>query len=246
MSNENIKIEVRDLRSGDWVWTHKNVLFSIHINPSVFKVYCGIASYAGNIDQMSWPSLQTLSTRLNMSKTTVIQAIKILESCGLIKIDRGDGICNTYYLLNCKDIKPPAVKVNDSPFHVMVDMFHRAAQKYRGVKVLWTPKDFSRLKAVIGMGLLKPAELEQLCVYFLASPKFQSFTPSMSVFLSNGILTSLSNSIKNDRNFWKDMDNYMMTFNGVGRVAPIALTGIEDLIKTLATKMAAPAKALKI
>mgnify|MGYP000166693168 CR=1 FL=1 len=100
MSN-TAKIEVRDLRTGDWLWTHKAVLFHTRVDGNGFKVYCGLASYANNNDQSSFPSIDTLAKRLHIkSRTTIIKSLKLLEDLKLLRVERRIGRHNVYYLLN--------------------------------------------------------------------------------------------------------------------------------------------------
>jgi len=103
--NANQTIEVRDLRQQDWIWTSKQILFHKDINGNTYKVYCGLASYANNDTQQAYPSVNTLSSKLNMARNTVMRAITILESCGFIHIDKTKGEHNVYSLLEVSTTK---------------------------------------------------------------------------------------------------------------------------------------------
>ena len=209
MSNTNPKIEIRDLREGDWLWTNKAVLFSPYISASDFKVYSGLASYAGNHDQKSWPSLNTLATKLNVGKSTVIRSLKVLEACKLIQVDRRDGTSNLYSLLQCEQVEAPSTPTKaQSAHHRLIKFFHETTQRTRGITPIWNPRDTAHLKRVLNMAILNEDQLEQLMLYFLAAPQFKKFTPSMATFFSAGIFNGLQNTMKNDPNFWKDMDSF--------------------------------------
>lgn len=208
MSNEHAKIEVRDLRDGDWVWANKEVLFS-GLSDSAFRVYCALGAFAGNVDQRSWPSFATIASRINSSKSTVVRAMKMLEACELVKVDRRDGTSNLYTLLPVNggiSIKAPTRA--QSEHHRLVRFFDDAVKKARGVKVTWTGKDLAALKRVLKEGHLSEQEIEQLMVYFLMSPGLKKFSPTMSVLFSGGILTGLMNEMKNGEEFWKNLDRY--------------------------------------
>lgn len=240
MSNENPKIEVRDLRDGDWLWTHKAVLFSPYISASDFKVYCGLSSYAGNQDQRSWPSMITLAARLNLSRPTVIRSLKLLEACGLIAVERQTGMSNIYSLLRCHEIRQPAAPSKEkSPHHRLVNFFHVTTQKFRGFKPVWAPKDVARLKNVLALNVMSETHMEQLMLYFLASPAFKAFSPSMATFFSPGIFNGLMNKMQNDRNFWKELDGYSSQL-GQGiqpTAAPVPLAKVLELTRILTEKM---------
>lgn len=239
MSTENTKIEIRDARSGDWVWAHKNILFSPFISDSAYRVYCGLASFAGNKDQRSWPSLITLASRLHMGKSTVIRAIKLLSTCGLVSIEKRSGISNTYTLLDCKEIELPKAPTRaQSTHHQLIDFFHKASIRFRNVKPEWNGKETAHLKRVIKEGTLSVEQIEQLMVYFLASPRFKKFAPTMSTFFSAGIFVGLKNAMQNDSTFWKDIDRFSsMMFDQPKQRAHIPMSRMDQLTKMLAEKM---------
>lgn len=243
MSNTNPKIEIRDLRSGDWLWTHKAVLFSPYISASDFKVYSGLASYAGNHDQRSWPSLNTLATKLNIGRSTVIRSLKVLEACKLISVDRRDGTSNLYSLLECKEVMAPATPTKaQSAHHRLVKFFHETTQRTRGITPIWNPKDTAHLKRVLNMAILNEDQLEQLMLYFLAAPQFKKFTPSMSTFFSAGIFNGLQNTMRNDPNFWKDVDSFYNRLRPRAETRTTAqvgvpITSMQEMVKQLSERL---------
>lgn len=209
----NTKIQVRDLRNGDWLWTNKKILFSQYLSASDFKVYCGLASYAGNKDQRSWPSMITLATNLNMSKSTILRSLKVLEACKLVRVDRRDGTSNLYSLLEVDEIQAPGEIAekktkSQSPHHRLIAFFHDYTQKSRGIKPLWSAREAARLKQILAMEILSEHQIQQLMIYFLAAPSFKKFNPSISVLFSAGIFNGLQNAMQNDPNFWKNLDTY--------------------------------------
>lgn len=103
--------------------------------------------------------------------------------------------------------EPPARKLK-SLHAQFVDFWHETTKTARGIKPLITGKDARNLKRVLNLAILTSAELEQLAVYFLASPHFLTFSPSLSVFLSAGILNGLQNRMKNSPDFWRELDGY--------------------------------------
>lgn len=239
-NNENPKIEVRDMRDSDWLWTHKAVLFSRHISASDFKVYCGLASYANNHHQQSWPSLLTLAQKLNLSKSTVVRALKILEACNVIRVERRDGTSNLYSLLKCESdimIAPLPVPKDKSPHHQLIQFFHETTIQFRGIKPIWDKKDTKRLKDILTLGLIDNDKIEQLMLFFLAAPRFKKFSPSMSVFFSAGIFNGLMNAMKNDTTFWKEMNQYQ-TQLGRGKISnEVRPYDVSKMLKQLTDKM---------
>ena len=93
------RVEVRDLRQQDWLWTSKALLFSDDIDGNTFKVYSGLAAYADNSTQKSFPSIGTLSAKLHMNRKTVMRCIQQLAECGFIAIEKTLGQHNVYCLL---------------------------------------------------------------------------------------------------------------------------------------------------
>jgi len=104
MSNDGI--EIRDLRQQEWVWTSKAVLFSEYVDGNAYKVYSGLASYADNRTQESFPSIMTLAKRLHIGRTTIIKALQVLEDTGFIAVERREGLASIYSLLRVVEDKP--------------------------------------------------------------------------------------------------------------------------------------------
>ncbi len=77
----------------------------------------------------------------------------------------------------------------------------------RGIDPITTGKDGRNLKRVLDLGVPE-IKLEQAALYFLCNYSFQKFSPSISIFLSTGIINGLLNRMKNDADFWKDLNGY--------------------------------------
>lgn len=238
MSNENHKIEVRDLRQGDWLWTHKSVLFS-DLPDSAYRVYAALAAYADNRDQRSWPSMSTIAEKIRSSKSTVVRAMKLLEATQLVQVDRRDGTSNLYTLLPSKQVVVPIPKKSKSPHHQLVAFFHDTCVKYRGVKPAFSPRDTKRLKDVLEKDILQQKQIEQLMLYFLASYQFKKFSPSLATFFSSGIFNGLMNAMQNDENFWKDVDKFSVELRPQSDYVRtnIPMRSMQDMVSELAQKM---------
>lgn len=236
-NNIHPKIEVRDLRSGDWLWTHKAVLFS-DLPDSAFRVYSALAAFAGNEDQRSWPSMITIAERVRSSKSTVVRAMKLLEQCELVRVDRRDGTSNLYTLLPVKEVRIPKPTKAQSTHHSLVRFFHDTTVRVRKVTPTWSPKETMHLKRVLAMNLMSQTQIEQLMLYFLASPRFKKFGPSMSVFFSAGIFNGLMNAMENDPNFWKELDNYSIRLRGKENAVQvdIPMRNMKDMLAQLSAR----------
>lgn len=97
--------EVRDQRSGDWFWTHKQIIFRKDLLSSDKLVYCGLACYANNQSQSLFPSIARLKDDLGIGKNTLIRSLKKLEQTGYIEVKRETGRHNIYFLLKVKTAK---------------------------------------------------------------------------------------------------------------------------------------------
>lgn len=205
-------MEVRDMRGSEWLWTEKSILKSPFIDAFAYKVYAGLASYAGNVNQTAWPSHATLASELNMNRTTVIRAIKSLTECGAITYRKQEGSSNIYTLLPASHLHTPeAPKKEQSGHHRLILVFREAAMFFRGVDVRWSTADFARLKYVRSRGILNDDDIEKLMIAFLSFSQFSKFTPSMATMFSGGIFTALQNYIKQP-SFYKDIDNNAVAF----------------------------------
>lgn len=93
-----------------------------------------------------------------------------------------------------------------------IDFFYDTCQKTRGLKPKITGADGMNLKRILETGLIRQIELQQLALYFLANRYFKKFSPSVSTFLSSGIINGLMNDARNREDFWKELDGYTQLF----------------------------------
>jgi len=102
------KIEIRDLRNGGWYWIDKAVInnFTPKVGAVGIAVYSFLASLADS-SQSCFPSQKYIANSLGYSRATVNKSIKLLEKCGLIKIDKRSRYHCVYKLLKvrCKASK---------------------------------------------------------------------------------------------------------------------------------------------
>jgi len=99
-----------------------------------------------------------------------------------------------------------------STYQQFINFFYEITEKTRGIKPIITGKDGKNLKRVLALNILNSTELEQLALYFLANRYYKKFAPSVSTFLSAGILNGLANSLKNREEFWKEMNQYTQQY----------------------------------
>jgi len=102
MSNQE-KIEIRDLRNGDWCWIHKAVIqeYAQKIGAIGIGVYSFLASMADS-KQQCFPSQKYIARALGYSKATICKKIKLLERSGLIKVERRSRYHRVYHLLKVR------------------------------------------------------------------------------------------------------------------------------------------------
>ena len=112
--------EIRNIRAGDWYWINKAVLY-LYGHPlkvSGIAVYNALASFANSKTQRCYPSQDTIARLIGLSKRTVMRKLKLLESLGLIKIER-KGINCGYYLLKVRPEVTKETKLSDKGIPLM-------------------------------------------------------------------------------------------------------------------------------
>lgn len=95
-----------------------------------------------------------------------------------------------------------------------IKFFHDTCLKVRNVKLIITGKDGQNLKRVLDYGCVQERELEQIALYFLSNRYYKKFAPSISTFLSAGIINGLADSLRNRPLFWKEMAEYEYKLGG--------------------------------
>lgn len=98
----------------------------------------------------------------------------------------------------------------------LIDYFYNTSYKTRKVKPIIGGKSAKVLKDFLKKTDLTEIQLEQLIAYYLASPQFKTFSPDLAVLFSGGVMNVLMNKMKNDPNFWRDMDNFSYQLRGEG------------------------------
>ena len=102
MEKEN-KIELRDLRNGDWYWIHKAIitLYAKKIGAIGIAVYNCLASLA-NSSQGCFPSQKYIAKSIGYSRAYINKTIKLLAINGLIRIEKKSRYHFVYYLLKVR------------------------------------------------------------------------------------------------------------------------------------------------
>ena len=102
MPNEE-KIQIRDLRNGDWYWIHKAVIqeHAPKVGAIGIAVYNFLASLADS-HQGCFPSQKYIAQHLGYSRSYVNETLKLLETEGLIKIERKGRYHRVYHLLKVR------------------------------------------------------------------------------------------------------------------------------------------------
>lgn len=103
MEEPNTKIEVRDLRNGNWYWIHRAVIkeYTPKIGATGIAVYNFLASCA-DTQQSCFPSQKYIGENLGYSRATVNKAIQVLEENKLIRIEKRSRYHCVYHLLKVR------------------------------------------------------------------------------------------------------------------------------------------------
>ncbi len=88
----------------------------------------------------------------------------------------------------------------------LIQFFHDTTLKARGFKPAFGVADGKHLKDLLALETIPEQDIEKFMLFFLASPSFKTFTPSLSTFLSAGVLNGIRNRILNDGKFYKELD----------------------------------------
>jgi hypothetical protein len=143
-----------------------------------------------------------------------MDADKVVQQIDWFRKQTRSGIANRprqVRLLNLqkKEKKRETKSIADKSAHArFIEYFYNTAQKARGIKLIINGKDGKNLKRVLELNILTENELQQLALYFLASPYYKKFSPSIATFLSAGILNGLINDLRNKEDFWKELNNF--------------------------------------
>jgi alpha-N-acetylglucosamine transferase len=105
VEEEKFRIQVRDLRNGDWFWINKQILEHKGLNASDKLVYSALAFFANETNQKCYPSIPKLTELTTLTRPTIIKSLKNLEENRLIRIERKKGKVSVYYLLKTYQLK---------------------------------------------------------------------------------------------------------------------------------------------
>lgn len=141
------------------------------------------------------------------------------------------------------DLEKKDEKKAPSAHKEFMEYWHDLVPRTRGVRtVIITGADARNLKRVLELGV-EPTDLQKMALFFLADYSFKTFSPSISTFLSAGILTGLLNRTKNDPEFWKKLTNYQeQYFRGPkpGANTDRGFYSMREAMEKLLEKFAAP------
>ena len=122
MEKEASKIEVRDIKDGDWYWIPRKVFedYAPKIGVIGLALYNAYSSYARE-KGVAFPSQKKIAEKLNVSVKTIIKYNKILQENGLIKIERrrGKGKTNLVTLLKVENMKEGKLGTEPSSIEVV-------------------------------------------------------------------------------------------------------------------------------
>jgi transposase len=213
MEMENQKIEVRDIKDGDWYWIPRAVFedYAFKIRVIGLALYNAYSSYARD-KGTAYPSQKVISQKLGISIKTIIRYNKILQDNGLIKIERkkGKGKTNLVTLLKVENVKegkydsvPSSVKVLkevqtkennmkentievDDKESSALDVIEYFKSKVKEAKGFEPEIDWGKDGGLAKKRLKKYSieEITQLIDWYLNSKHFERFGASLSVCLS--------------------------------------------------------------
>jgi len=131
---EDLKIQVRDLRNGDWYWISKVVVdeYGPKIKPIGIAIYNCLAKHA-NQHGVSFPSHAHIAKQIGSSVSSVQRGIGLLIKYKLIKKQRRKYF-NVYYLLKVeRSNRPNSNKIGQHEYQIgqtdIPDHSHRPTNK---------------------------------------------------------------------------------------------------------------------
>lgn len=141
--------------------------------------------------------------------------------------------------LPTKESHSPLQPAEPSAHKTFIVFFHGMVQKTRGVKPIITGQDAKNLKRILDHGVEEDT-LEQIALYFLGHASFRTFSPSISTLCSAGIVNGLLNRMRNDQNFWKELDHLMTRYLGKTFLTDGNVRAFETSLSALASQFRAP------
>jgi hypothetical protein len=134
-------------------------------------------------------------------KPPIIKKDLPVQNLHMRNLDTTKETLSTKYIKNVQSEKTP------SAHRQFMTFWNDEVKRARGINAIITGKDGKNLKRIINFGISSEI-LEQAAVYYLNDYDFKKFAPSISTFLSAGILNGLLNRERNDPEFWKKLNNY--------------------------------------
>lgn len=150
-------------------------------------------------------------------------------------------------LQSTPSIAPEVIKKEEkkapSSHKEFIEFWSNLVPRTRGIKpVIITGSDARNLKRVLELGV-DPISLQKMALFFLADYSFKKFSPSISTFLSSGIITGLMNRTNNDPDFWKNLNQYQDQYMRGSAADTIKVdrgfSSIRDAMSTLLAKYSA-------
>lgn len=114
-----MQIEIRNKRSKGWFYLDNDYLngYARLMNPMTTLVYVSLCRHADNNTQECFPSMKLIAEECNISKPTVVKAIKELEDWNIISVERSlrqkDKQAPNIYTLLDKIVWKEKPRVND-------------------------------------------------------------------------------------------------------------------------------------
>ena len=108
--NDNKPFEVRDAREKEFFFVDDAYLngYAREVGPDASMVYFTLCRHASS-EQLCYPSVELISDKTGLSRSTVLRSIKILEKHFIVKVDRIKGQPNIYTLLNKRKWKKKTI-----------------------------------------------------------------------------------------------------------------------------------------
>lgn len=134
-------------------------------------------------------------------------------------------------IINHADGKPPAqpkkiplternekTPTKPTQHHALVEFWHATAKDARRIDPIVTKADARNLKRILDLGI-EPDTIRKAAIFFLYDRSFRTFSPSISTFLSAGVLNGIINRMTNDPEFWRQIDPYFTRVKMANQIA---------------------------
>jgi hypothetical protein len=91
----------------------------------------------------------------------------------------------------------------------LVEFWSNTALKTHGIRPTISGKDAKNLQVILKAGFISQTNMEQIMLYFLASPSYRNVSPTISSMLHPTFLNSLRSKAVNRAQFHKELDQYV-------------------------------------